>query len=360
MSELAEKRTQRILRILPGLGLCIGICAAAIMLQVVQELLFRRSWVEPLVLALLLGACIRTFWPPGPRWRPGISFSAKTLLEVAIVLLGTALSFAMVWSAGIQLVGAIAVVVAAALAATYAIGRLFGLPRRMAVLIACGNAICGNSAIAATAPVIGAESNDVAAAIAFTAVLGVAVVLGLPLLIPALGLSERQFGTLAGLTVYAVPQVLAATAPAGAVALQVGTLVKLLRVLMLGPMILVISLLASRVADMGPHGESPEGARGKASARRLPRSGQILPWFVLGFLAMACLRSLDLIPAAALQLAATTSMLLATLAMAALGLGVDARALARAGPRVTASVTLSLAALGLISFAAVTCLGLVD
>ena len=84
----------------------------------------------------------------------------------------------------------------------------------MAVLVACGNSICGNSAIAAVAPVIGADGKDVAASIAFTAVLGVLVVLGLPLLVPLLRLSETQYGVLAGLTVYAVPQVLAATAPA--------------------------------------------------------------------------------------------------------------------------------------------------
>src|SRR5690606_37559890 len=101
------------------------------------------------------------------------------------------------------------------------------------VLVACGNSICGNSAIAAVAPVIGATSRDVAASIAFTAVLGIGMVLSLPLLVPLLDLSETQFGVLAGLTVYAVPQVLAATTPVGALSVQLGTLVKLVRVLML-------------------------------------------------------------------------------------------------------------------------------
>ena len=107
----------------------------------------------------------------------------------------------------------IASVVAVAILASYGIGRLLGLPVRMALLVACGNSICGNSAIAAVAPVIGADGDDVAASIAFTAVLGVLAVLGLPLLAPLLGLSGHQYGVLAGLTVYAVPQVLAATAP---------------------------------------------------------------------------------------------------------------------------------------------------
>jgi uncharacterized membrane protein YadS len=75
------------------------------------------------------------------------------------------------------------------------------------------------------------------------------MVLGLPLLIPLLHLSANQYGILAGLTVYAVPQVLAATVPAGLASTQVGTLVKLVRVLMLGPVVVGLSVLASRWKD---------------------------------------------------------------------------------------------------------------
>ena len=80
----------------------------------------------------------------------------------------------------------IATVVAIALGSSYVICRALGLPQRMAILVACGNSICGNSAIAAVAPVIGADGDDIASSIAFTAVLGVVVVLGLPLLVPIL------------------------------------------------------------------------------------------------------------------------------------------------------------------------------
>ena len=84
---------------------------------------------------------------------------------------------------------------------------------KVSMLVACGNSICGNSAIAAVAPVIGADGDEIASSIAFTAVLGVLMVLdagAIPFSVP------RQYGMLAGLTVYAVPQVLAATVPAGA------------------------------------------------------------------------------------------------------------------------------------------------
>lgn len=142
--------------------------------------LFGRAWLEALVLAILIGTGVRSAWTPGARWHGGVAFSAKVLLEVAVMLLGAAISFRTLADIGPCLLFGIAGVVALAVAASFALCRLFGLPKRMAVLVACGNSICGNSAIAAVAPVIGADGDDVAASIAFTAVLGVVVVLGPP------------------------------------------------------------------------------------------------------------------------------------------------------------------------------------
>ena len=295
------------LRVLaPGLLLCIAVVAVAEVLQAAEVVLFGRAWLESLVLAILIGTLVRTLWVPPKSCAPGIAFSAKMLLEIAVMLLGASLS----------------------LGFSYGIGRLFGLPRKMAVLVACGNSICGNSAIAAAAPVIGANAKDVAAAIAFTAVLGVLVVLGLPLLAPALGLNDLQYGILAGLTVYAVPQVLAATAPVAALSVQMGTLVKLVRVLMLGPVVVGLSLVA-----------------GRAGGQKPPLS-RLVPWFILGFLALAALRAAGAIPEAALGPISTVAGILTVLSMAALGLGVDVRVVARAGARVSATVVLSLLALG--------------
>ena len=218
------------------------------------------------------------------------------------------------------------------LALGYALGRALGLPPRLAVLVACGNAICGNSAIAAVAPVIDAEPEHVATAIAFTAMLGVLVVLGLPLLVAPLGLSFYQYGVLAGLTVYAVPQVLAAAFPVSALSGQVGTLVKLVRVLMLGPVVLFFALRYRGAR-----------ARGRRAARRCVRT-QLVPWFIVGFLALAALRSLGAVPAAVRRRGPQPSRASLTIAaMAALGLGVDVRAVSRVGRPVILTVTGSLA-----------------
>lgn len=333
---------------LPGIGLCAAVTALAFAAGWGEARLFGEPWIEALVLAILIGTALRTMWAPSAFWRPGIAFSARILLEVAVVLLGATVSAATILSAGPALLLGIAAVVLVAVAAGFGIGRLLGLPVRMALLVACGNAICGNSAIAAVAPVIDADSEDVAASIAYTAVLGVAVVLALPVIGLGLKLSGVQYGALAGLTVYAVPQVIAAAAPLGTTAVQVGTLVKLVRVLMLGPVCLILSLLVPRFDGNAP------GARRPAA----PPVHRLVPWFIQGFLAMIALRSLDLIPQAALVPMGHAATLLTVVSMAALGLGVDVRTVARAGGRVTAAVVLCLLMLSAISLGLIHAIGL--
>ncbi|HWK44958.1 MAG TPA: putative sulfate exporter family transporter [Stellaceae bacterium] len=344
-------------RLVPGILLCAVVTLAASLLQMGEERVLGRPYLEALVLAILLGTAIRSLWTPAAMWRPGIAFSAKMLLEVAVMLLGASISLQTLLSVGPGLLLGIAGVVAVAILVSYAIGRTMGLPQRMAILIACGNSICGNSAIAAVAPVIGADSDDIASSIAFTAVLGVIVVLSLPLLIPLIDLSATQYGVLAGLTVYAVPQVLAATVPAGLLSTQIGTLVKLVRVLMLGPVVLLLSLGAGRLEHEAVLAGALVAGEDIKKTGRFALS-RLVPWFIIGFLAMGGLRSADLLPHAILAPAATLANLLTVLAMAALGLGVDVRVVARAGGRVTATVVVSLLVLMGISFALIRMLGI--
>jgi len=321
---------------LPGTAICIAITLAAIGVQRMEERAFAHPYVEALVLAILFGIVVRSAWEPGPKWIAGINFSAKFLLEFAVMLLGASISLGAIVASGPGLMAGIVATVTLALAISYGLSRLFGLPQRISILIACGN-----SAIAAVAPVIGANGDDIASSIAFTAVLGVVVVLALPLAFPLFGLNETQYGTLAGLTVYAVPQVLAATIPVGAVATQVGTLVKLVRVLMLGPVVIVLSLLRPHIAAANP-------GVGHNAAKK-PGLGKLVPWFIVGFLTLAAVRSLGLIPNAALRPIMFTSAVLTIVSMAALGLGVDLRIIGRLGGRITLAVTGSLIVLFCIS-----------
>ncbi len=349
---------KQVYRLLPGILLCGGITVLAGLLQAVETHLVGHAYLEALVLAILIGVAVRTLWRPPDLWSDGIEFSAKQLLELAVALLGASVSASTMLAVGPGLLVGIAVIVAVAIVASYGICRCLGLPRRMAILVACGNSICGNSAIAAVAPVIGADGDEVASSIAFTAVLGVVVVLTLPLLAPLLGLSVTQYGVLAGLTVYAVPQVLAATLPIGALANQVGTVVKLVRVLMLGPVVLALSLLARGLRDQTDEG-APHITAGERPRRGRPALHQLVPWFIVAFLLVAALRSFGLIPAALLAPTASLTNVLTTTSMAALGLGVDVRVVARAGLPVSTAIILSLIFLCAISLALIHALAVV-
>jgi Predicted membrane protein len=341
----ATDGSTRIRSLLPGIVLCVAIAAAAALLQVVEERVVGHAIIEAIVIAILLGTAARTIRTPPERDKAGIAFSAKQVLEFAIFLLGASVNLPELLRAGPALLGGIVLIVAVSLTLGYTMGRVFGLAPRLAVLVACGTAICGNSAIAAVAPVIGANADDVASSSAFTAGMGVVMVLGLPLLIGPLALSNYQYGVVAGMSVYAVPQVLAATFPVSQLSVEVGTLVKLVRVLMLGPVVLFLSLVSRRIARRA--GAAPRLAIGK-----------LVPWFIVGFIALAVLRSVGLIPAPVAAPVREISRLLTVVAMAALGLGVDLRSVARAGSRVSLTVVTSLAALLLMSIAMIALLGI--
>jgi len=341
-STASTVRRLRPTTLIPGLAASLVVSGLAVAGGSIETRALGRAIIEPLVLAILIGMAVRTVRGQQAREEPGVRFVAKDLLELAVCLLGATMDVPRLFASGPSLAIGIAVLVCTALALGYTIGRAAGLSSRLAILVACGNAICGNSAIAAVAPVIGADREDVAASIALTAVLGVILVLGLPLLIPPLGLSHYQYGVLAGLSVYAVPQVLAAAFAVSALSGQVATVVKLARVLMLGPVVVFFTL---RRRDRS------------ASAAGAPRAA-LVPWFVIGFVLLATLRSLGVIPNLVVGVSNVVAGWLMIAAMAALGLSVDVHAVRRVGARVTIAVggslaTLMLLAVGLIRLLAI-------
>ena len=327
-------RLRKLPALLPGVALATAVSLASVGLARVEERIFGHPIIEALVVAILLGMVVRTCWSPPAIFEPGVRFTGKQVLEVAVFLLGASVDLPLLLRAGPSLAVGIVLIVILGLASSYGMGRAMGLPHKLAVLVACGNSICGNSAIAAVAPVIRAEREHVASSIAFTAILGVVVVVGLPMLMHPLGLDNYQYGVLAGLTVYAVPQVLAAAFPVSALSGQVGTLVKLVRVLMLGPVVLCIALW---------HREEANAAAPGTRARF--RVTRFVPWFIAGFLALASLRSTGAIPGAWIAPTRSLSTWLTVGAMAALGLGVDLKAIARVGRPVILTVSASLTVL---------------
>jgi uncharacterized membrane protein YadS len=145
----------------------------------------------------------------------------------------------------------------------------------------------------------------------------------------------------------------------GLLSTQIGTLVKLVRVLMLGPVVFLLSFGAGRLEKGRVHrGAFVAGGVVAAPVKRRVPIHRLIPWFIIGFLALGALRSIDLIPHVLLAPAASTANMLTIVSMAALGLGVDVRVVARAGGKVTSTVVVSLVLLLGISLGLIRLLGI--
>lgn len=311
----------------PGVLVAAIVAVGAVVVEGLERDLFGQPILEALVAAILLGIVVKNLARPTPRIDRGAAYAAKQLLEVGVLLLGATIDARQVLAAGPVLLVAIGAGVTGGIVVSFTLGRLIGLPGKLALLVAVGNSICGNSAIAAVAPVIRADKKDVATSIALTAVVGVVVILTLPLLVPLAHLTYYQYGVLTGMSVYAVPQVIAASYPVSVLSGNVATLVKLVRVLFLGPVAVVLGLIVRRQGAGADPGKHPA----------------YVPWFITGFLVLAALRVTGVIPEAGISVAQGTSKWLMILSMAGLGLGVEFAALRQVGPRVIVAVAGSLA-----------------
>ena len=307
-----------------GLVFCLVIGAIAWTVAEIEKSLIDRAVIDALVIAIVLGVIAKNLLPLPSAIVPGSKFVSKQVLEASVLLLGASVALQDVTSSGISLIFLIVVAVFGGLAVAWIVGhKLLGLSSRLAVLVGVGNSICGNSAVAAVAPVIKATPNEVAAAIGISAILGIGQILLLPLFAPALNLTNIEYGILAGISVYAVPQVVAASFAVSPLSGQTGTLVKLVRVLFLGPMILLLGIL---------HRDTENSSSLKEKIKTY------IPWFVAGFLLLTLLRTADVISQDLGLQARELSKLLFVVAMAGLGLGVDVREVGAVGTRVAITI----------------------
>ena len=123
-----------LLSIISGLLLCTAITLVAIGLQQAEQLSFAHPYIEALVLAILIGIIVRSSWRMDTKWKPGINFCAKFVLEVAVMLLGASVSFSAIAASGLALLAGIIFTVLLALSASYTIGRLLGLSQNISIL----------------------------------------------------------------------------------------------------------------------------------------------------------------------------------------------------------------------------------
>jgi len=276
------------------------------------------SRLGPLSLALLLGLLWRGLMHVPVDQRIGIGFSAKRLLRIGIILLGVRLDFALIAHSGWKIVMLDLVVITFGLVFITWLGRRAGLTGQLPLLVAVGSSICGASAVAATAPVIRARDSEIALAIPLVSVLGTFAAIGLTFAQGFLHLAPSTYGILAGSTLHEVAHVVAASAAVPG-ALESGTIVKLLRVVLLVPVILVLSqFFQKKDADTGPIQK---------------------PWFVGGFFLVGVINTALVYAFPGLhdlwthldQQFLTVANFLMAMAMAGLGLQVDFAALRSQG-----------------------------
>ncbi|MEV0439228.1 putative sulfate exporter family transporter [Streptomyces spectabilis] len=300
----------------PGLALAAGAVALA---WLTHRLL---PGLPMLTVAILLGLIAAHVpgtraWVRGPA-KAGLTFAAKRLMRVGIVLLGLKLSLDDVLGVGWQTVAMVLVTVAATFFGTWWLGRRLGLPGDQPLLIATGYSICGASAIGAVGDVSRSEERDTAVSVAVVTLCGTLAIAVLPLLQGPLGLSDAEFGRWVGASVHDVGQVVATAQTAGGAALGEGVLVKLMRVAMLAPLVAAVAV----------------SVRARGAAAPGERRPAVVPLFVAGFLVMVAVRSTGLLPGAALDGAGHAQELLLGAALFGLGSAVDLRSLARTGGRV--------------------------
>ncbi|MHA7238463.1 YeiH family protein [Arthrobacter sp. TMS1-12-1] len=309
----------------PGLAVAAAGVAVAVWLGMLQSVL------GPLVIALVLGVLLANSSLYTPALRPGVTAGTKKLLRAGVVLLGLQLALPDIVALGFPVLGLIVACVALSYVLTLQLGLRLGLTRAGATLMAAGFSICGASAIAGLQGVVKADDDETAGAVAMVTLYGSLMIVVLPVLGGLLGLNEERFGMWAGLAVHEVAQVVAVAGTAGVTALAVATVVKLGRVLMLAPVAAVASLgERRRAAARAGAGRAGEGLPVAPSSGPRP---PVVPLFVLGFLVMVAVRSLGILPEAALEIGRTVTTVLLAAGMFGLGAGIDVRRLLRTGGR---------------------------
>ena len=277
---------------------------------------------------------------------PGLKLAAERLLRLGIVLLGAKLGLQQIAGIGLPAALVIAATMAAALLVVLGLSRAAAVDGRLAVLLAVGAAVCGNSAVVATSPVISARPRDTAYAVATVTLFGTLAVFAYPLLGHAAGLTDAAFGLWSGIAINDTSQVVAASSAYSPVALEVATVVKLIRNALMAPLLLGIAWAWQR--RTGEAGDTRAGVR------------RAIPLFVLGFLALSGLRSVGLIDAGLAASLETAARSLVLVALAAVGLNVRLEELRSIGPKPLLVGLGGALIIGVATFLAITQLGLAN
>ncbi len=275
------------------------------------------TFASPLFLAVVGGMIIGNLLPRDSGLRPAFRFAATWLLRAGVVLLGLRISLSDLTSIGATgLLVVVTTVVVTFFGARW-LGRRLGVDPDLALLVGTGYAICGISAVSAMNGVIHADEEEVAYAVGLVTLAGSLSIIVLPLLNSVLGLAPTEFGTWVGGAVHDVAQTIATASTSTDAATEAAIVTKLSRVALLAPLILAVTISRRRrnLSDF--------------ATKRPP----LLPWFVVGFLAMVALRSTGWLEENVVESVRALEGWLFVIALVGVGAGVDIGRLRRLGGR---------------------------
>jgi uncharacterized integral membrane protein (TIGR00698 family) len=289
-------------KLMPGILFAVALALIAIFFG------FKWPIVGAPVIAIAAGIIARRILGPVKTLEPGTTFASRQLLQFGIVLLGFGINLAVLWQAGRASAPVLIGSLIAGLAGGLLLGRLMRVGFNLRLLVAAGTSVCGASAIAALAPVIGAEAGEVAFATATIFLYNIVAVFLFPAIGHALHLSDATFGTWAGTAINDTSSVLAAGYAYAPAAGQIATIVKLTRALAILPIAAGVALYVS---------QRTAGSRGRFDFV------SAMPWFIALFVAAAAVASIGIVPASMLGWLASAGRYIMIVAFAGVGFGSD-------------------------------------
>jgi uncharacterized integral membrane protein (TIGR00698 family) len=283
------------------------------------------------VIAILAGMIVTLFWKDKKNFEGGIKFTSKKILQWAVVLLGFGLNLNVILETGKQSLPIIISTITTSLVVAFALCKLMNIPGKISTLVGVGSSICGGSAIAATAPVIDADDEEVAQAISVIFFFNVMAALIFPAFGKMIGFditSGEAFGIFAGTAVNDTSSVTAAASTwdsmwnLGSQTLDTAVTVKLTRTLAIIPITLVLALVRT-------HKEKKNGEAGTRVSLK-----QIFPFFILYFIAASVITTVAVslgVDSSVFDGIKQLSKFFIVLAMAAIGLNTDIVKLIKSG-----------------------------
>lgn len=262
------------------------------------------------VMALLVGMALNPILGRYQQFNAGVSYAAKIILRLGIVLMGVNMNFAEVLDVGKYSLFVMIFTMATAFGAGNLIGKMFGMNWKLTNLLSVSTAICGGSAVAAVGPVINAKDEDLAYAISSTFIFDILTVVVIPWIGISLGMSSMGYGLWVGTAVNDTSSVVAAGYAFSEFAGNTAVIVKLTRTLFIIPYVLIFSFITERV-----EAKTEGGQRSLSSNLK-----RIFPYFILLFLAVVALRSTGIIPSTLIPALSNTSKFCMVLALSAIGL----------------------------------------